>query len=213
MVLSIGAKGCCLFFLEKDVPLSFVSSRAASTAKGHLSTLQSERKMFSPDHAEVATSCAPNTSKTDKAAQSGLRGGFRGCRQRGKLRPLRWSPPGCCFADLFAGGREVARAAQAQGFTGQAWNTTFDARRLNLCRSAIRARLKRDIRLGKVLAVCLAPPCGTTLMRDQRVALALFAFCAKHGIPTALVQPSCISPLGRPTSATHSCLVGSRGSL
>ena len=103
--------------------------------------------------------------------------------------PLRWNPPCCFFADLFACGREVDRAAQAQGFRAQAWDTIFDALRLNLCRSAVRSRLKRDTKLGKVLAVSLAPPSGATLMRAWRVALSLFAFCAKHGVPTVLVQP------------------------
>ena len=41
-------------------------------------------------------------------------------------------------------GRGVARAAQTQ-FRAQAWDTIIDATRLNLCRSAVRARLKHDI--------------------------------------------------------------------
>ena len=89
---------------------------------------------------------------------------------------------------MSAGGREVARAAQAQGFRAQALDNIIDAQRLNLCRIAVRSQLKRDIKLGKVLAVCLAPPSGATLMRAQRVALSLFAFCANEGVPTAHVQ-------------------------
>ena len=33
------------------------------------------------------------------------------------------------------------------------------------------------------------PPSGAILLRAQRVALSLFALCAKQGSPTALVQP------------------------
>ena len=154
-----------------------------------LARLQEALYVLLKDHAKVATSCAPNTSKLDGAARIGLRVGYRGCRQRWKLRPRRWNLSGCYFADLFAGGREVARAAQTQGFRAQAWDTIFDAQRLNQSRSAVRSRLKRDIKLGQVLAVCLAPPSGATLMRAQRVALSLFAFCSKHGVPTALDQP------------------------
>ena len=89
---------------------------------------------------------------------------------------------------MSAGGREVPRAAQAQGLRAQALDNIFDAQRLYLCRIAVRSHLKRDIKLGKVLAVCLAPPSGATLMRAQRVALSLFAFCANEGVPTAHVQ-------------------------
>ena len=46
---------------------------------------------------------------------------------------------------MFAG---VARATQAQGFRAQTWDTVFDEQRLNLCRSAVRSRLKYDIMLG-----------------------------------------------------------------
>ena len=74
--------------------------------------VRSNREVPSPDHARVATSSAPITSKLDDAAQIGLRVGFRGCRQRGKLRPLRWNPSG---RHLFAGGGEVARASKPRG--------------------------------------------------------------------------------------------------
>ena len=108
--------------------------------------------------------------------------------QRLWLRAFRCDTSGRYFADLFAGGREVARAAQAQGFRAQAWDTIFDAQRLKLCQSAVQSHLKYDIKLGRVLAVCLTPPSGATLMRAQRVAPCLFSFSAKYKIPTALVQ-------------------------
>ena len=41
------------------------------------------------------------------AHRIGLRVGFRGCRQRGKLRRLRWNPSGCSLVDLFAGGEKL----------------------------------------------------------------------------------------------------------
>ena len=77
--------------------------------------VRKRREILSPGHAEVVTSCAPNSRKLDEAAQIGLRVGFTGCRQDGNLRLLRWNQSGCFFADLFAGGNEVVRAAQAQG--------------------------------------------------------------------------------------------------
>ena len=58
----------------------------------------------------------------------------------------------------------------AQRFRAQAWDTICDAQRLDLCRSAVRSRLKRDIKHDRVLAVCLTSPTGATLMRAQRVA-------------------------------------------
>ena len=60
----------------------------------------------------------------------------------------------------------------------------------DICRSAVRARLEHDIKLAKVLAVCLTPSSRATLLRAQRVALCLFSFSATYKIPTALVQPS-----------------------
>ena len=74
-------------------------------------------------------------------------------------------------------------------------DTIFDAARLNLCQSAVRARLKQDFKL----AIFLTPSSGATLMRAQRVALCLFSFCAKDNSPTALVQPSA-SLLWQPTT-------------
>ena len=117
----------------------------------------------------------------------------KGCRQRGKLR----LSGGTHLVVILRSSlqlREVARAVRAQGFRAQAWDTILGAQRLNLCRSAVRSRLKRDIKLGTVLAVYLTPPSGATLMRAQRVALSLFAPGAKQGVPTALHQ-SCASLL------------------
>ena len=108
------------------------------------------KKTPSKNLAGVTTSCASNTPRIDVAARSRLRVGFRGCRQRGKLGSFRWKS---LLADLFAGGREAARADEAQTFRAQAWDTFFDATRLNLCQSAVRAGLKHDVKLGKVLAV------------------------------------------------------------
>ena len=82
----------------------------------------------------------------------------------------------------FAGGREASLGH------------IFDTTRLNLCQSAVRAPVKHDIKLGKVLTVCLTPPRETTLMRAQRVALSLFSFGAKKNIRQllcSLVHPSC----------------------
>ena len=49
------------------------------------------------------------------AHRTGLRVGFRGCRQRGKLRRLRWNPSGCSFGGPLCRWREIARAAQLNG--------------------------------------------------------------------------------------------------
>ena len=54
-------------------------------------------------------------------AKRGLRVGFRGRRQRGNLRSSRWNQAGCCYTDLFAGGRQIALPAQAQGVKAHAW--------------------------------------------------------------------------------------------
>ena len=53
------------------------SATSTTRQMGDLGTVQSERKVL------VATSCAPNASKVDRAAQSGLRVCFRGCHRRG----------------------------------------------------------------------------------------------------------------------------------
>ena len=60
-------------------------------------------------------------------ARSKLRAGCRGCRQRGKLRFLRWNPSGRYFAYLFAGGME---SIQARSFGVQAWDTVSDTKRV-----------------------------------------------------------------------------------
>ena len=78
----------------------------------------------------VTTSCASNTPGIDVAARSGLRVGFRCCRQRGKLGSFRWKS--LLWLTLFAGGSDAARADEAQRFRAQAWDTIFDATRLNL---------------------------------------------------------------------------------
>ena len=75
---------------------------------------------------------------------------------------------------------KFARAAQAQGFRARAWDTFFGAKSLNLCRSAVRSRLKRDATFDEVLAVCLTPPSVATLMRTQSVAVSLFAFVLQN---------------------------------
>ena len=134
-----------------------------------------------------------------------------GCRQRKRLRALLWNSSGRYFSDLFAGGREVARAAQAQGFTVQAWDAIFDATRLNLCRSAVRARLKHDIKLANFRLFVLQPPSRAASFRAQRVALCLFSFSAKYKIPTASCATLCVLLVAIAYMSKYESLLRSQG--
>ena len=130
----------------------------------------------------------------------------------GKLRRLWWKPSGCHFVELSAGGREVARAAQAQGLRTQAWDTTFAAKRLNLCRSAVRSRLKRDIKRGRVLAVCLTPSRGATLMPAQMSRCHCLLFLVQPWASLLWQAPTCESfpQYGRYSEARSEPIVARR---
>ena len=112
-----------------------------------------------------------------------------GCRQRKRLRALLWKSSGRHFADLCAGGREVARAAQAQGFTVQAWDATFDATRLNLCRSAVRARLKHDIKLANFRLFVLHRQVERLRFEPRGLLCAYFLSVQNTKFRQLLVQP------------------------
>ena len=138
------------------------------------------RERSSQNHAGIASSCVSNTPRTNVAARSGLRAGFRGCRPVEPIWVLFCGPP--CWWKGSCSGRP------GSGFRAQAWRDRCDAKRVNLSRSAIRSRFKRDAKFKRVLDVCLTPPSAATFMRTQRVALSLYFFCETR-IPAALVQP------------------------
>ena len=79
-------------------------------------------------------------------------------------------------------------------------------KRLNLCRSKVRSRLKRDANLNKVLAVCLTLPAKCSDFDASLTCCVVLVrfFFAERGSPTALVQPSA-SPMWQ-APACQDCL-------
>ena len=148
------------------------------------------KKRPSNNHAGVATSCASNAPRIDVAAQSGLRVGFRDLSLAWETSTSPVEPHLVVTLRTCLQVEEKMLEPPKLSFSEpKLWTPFLTHIVYILCRSAVRSRLKRDIKLDKVLAVCLAPLIGATLMRAQRVALSLFAFCAKQGFPTTLVQP------------------------
>ena len=150
------------------------------------------KKTPSTNHAGVASSCAIEHGKNQCCCAKRSLRRLQRLSATWKLRAIRWNPYGRYFADLFAGGKEVARAVQAHGFRAQSWDTIFDATHVNLCQSAVRARLKHDIKVGRVLVFCLTPPSGAALVRAQRAALCLFSFSSTYCDKRPHVRLSCI---------------------
>ena len=141
-----------------------------------------------------AASCCGNWTTVDMARQYRAVAGKQHAQVRthhGKLRHLRWNPSGRHLADLLAGGREIAQAAQAHGFRAQAWDTIVDKARLNLCQSAVRARCKHDVELGFFLKLFASHSQVERLSCEHSVLhCPCFPLVQNDKMPAPLVQPS-----------------------
>ena len=65
------------------------------------------------------------------------------------------------LADLFGGTGGVGRAVNEFGFTSKAWEILHGPD-FDLTRPLVQARICRDMRMGKVFALMLAPPAAVS---------------------------------------------------
>ena len=71
------------------------------------------------------------------------------------------------LADIFGGNCGVSRAAASRGYATKVWDSKFGASH-DLTRKCVSSKLLSDIRCGRVVGACIAPPCGTFSLAHDR---------------------------------------------
>jgi hypothetical protein len=87
--------------------------------------------------------------------------------RNGRLQGICTSGPNGYFADFFGGSLGISRAAHRKGYRTRHYDLRYGDKG-DLSKPSVYLLLIRDIRLGRVIGACLAPPCGTFSIAHDR---------------------------------------------